>query len=225
MRARRGPQQISRRDALIAIATTSVEAILAACGSSAAPTATAPAAPTATTAAPRPTSAGPTSAPANAPTSAPASAAASSPRTGGTPTGSLKIGIGIEFPAAIDGTTAGPQLINLGIAETLTRLTPQGAVAPWLAESVTNVSTTWRVVLRKNAKFWDGSPVDAQAVAAAFALNWEKQPAASGLIGKDTKVTVVDPGTIEFKTPNAIGAFPGALSAQFFVIHKRTARS
>jgi len=43
-----------------------------------------------------------------------------------------------------------------------------------------------RVLLRPNAKFWDGSPVTAQNVQNAFQANWAAYPAANGLLSKDT---------------------------------------
>src|SRR5438445_11248 len=96
-------------------------------------------------------------------------------------TGELKLAIDGEFPATLDATKNGYQLVRLGLAETLTRLTPQMKLAPWLAKDVTNVdATTWRVALRPNSRFWDGTPVTAQDVQAAFQANWTAYPAAAG---------------------------------------------
>src|SRR6267142_5684086 len=166
--------------------------------------------------APAPT-AGPTTAPAPAagPTIAPAAARAAQP------TGELKVAIDGEFPATLDATKNAYQLIRLGLGETLTRLTPQMKLVPWLAKDVSNVDpTTWRVMLRPNARFWDGSPVTAQDVQNAFQANWAAYPAANGLLSKDTQIKVVDPTTLDFKTPDPIGNFANVISAQFFVVHK-----
>jgi peptide/nickel transport system substrate-binding protein len=136
-------------------------------------------------------------------------------------TGELKLAIDGEFPATLDATKNGYQLVRLGLAETLTRLTPQMKLVPWLAKDVSNVdASTWRVSLRPNAKFWDGSPVTAQDVQNAFQANWAAYPAANGLLSKDTQIKVVDPTTLDFKTPEPIGNFANVISAQFFVIHK-----
>src|SRR5438128_464408 len=136
-------------------------------------------------------------------------------------TGELKLAIDGEFPATLDATKNAYQLVRLGIAETLTRLTPQMKLVPWLAKEVNNVDpTTWRVSLRPNAKFWDGTPVTAQDIQAAFQANWAAYPAAAGLLSKDTQIKVVDPTTLDFKTPDPIGNFANVISAQFFVIHK-----
>src|SRR5438105_6624699 len=136
-------------------------------------------------------------------------------------TGELKLAIDGEFPATLDATKNAYQLVRLGLAEMLTRLTPQMKLVPWLAKEVSNVDpTTWRVSLRPNAKFWDGTPVAAQDVQAAFQANWAAYPAAGGLLSKDTQIKVVDPTTLEFKTPDPIGNFANVISAQFFAIHK-----
>lgn len=86
-------------------------------------------------------------------------------KTTGASKGELRVSVGVEFPAAVDGTKSGFQLIGLGAAETLTRITPQGQLEPWLAEQVTNIDPfTWRVRLRANVKFWDGTPVTPEDV-------------------------------------------------------------
>src|SRR6266849_5515323 len=114
-------------------------------------------------------------------------------------TGELKMAIDGEFPATLDATKNAYQLVRLGMAETLTRLSPQMKLVPWLAKDVSNVDpSTWRVALRPNARFWDGSPVTAQDVQAAFQANWAAYPAANGLLSKDTQIKVVDPTTLDF---------------------------
>jgi len=136
-------------------------------------------------------------------------------------TGELKLAIDGEFPATLDATRNAYQLVRLGQAETLTRVTPQNQVVPWLARDVSAVEpSTWRVALRQDARFWDGSPVTAQDVVNAFQSDWAAYPAANGLLSKDTQIKVVDELTLDFKTPEPMGNFPNAISAQFFVVHK-----
>ena len=135
--------------------------------------------------------------------------------------GELKVAIDAEFPATLDATKNAYQLVRLGIGETLTRLTPQMKLVPWLAKDVANVDpTTWRVSLRPNSRFWDGTPITAQDVQAAFRANWAAYPAAAGLLSKDTQIKVVDNSTLDFVTPSPIGNFANVISAQFFIIHK-----
>jgi peptide/nickel transport system substrate-binding protein len=191
----------------LAVAATG---LLAACG--APPPATAPAPTNAPAAASKPTT---------APAAAPAATSAPAAARPAQSTGELKMAIDGEFPATLDGTKNAYQLVRLGLGETLTRLTPQMKLVPWLAKDVTNVDpTTWRVLLRPNARFWDGSPVTATEVQAAFQANWAAYPAANGLLSKDTQIKVVDPTTLDFKTPDPIGNFANVISAQFFVVHK-----
>src|SRR5499427_2162300 len=152
---------------------------------------------------------------------APAPAAAPTAARTAASTGELKLAIDGEFPATLDATKNAYQLIRLGLGETLTRLTPQMKLVPWLAREINQVdASTYRVNLRPNARFWDGSPVTAQDVQAAFQANWAAYPAAAGLLSKDTQIKVVDPTTLEFKTPEPIGNFSNVVSAQFFIIHK-----
>ena len=192
-----GHTLLSRRRFLGAGLAAAGAGLLAACGApapAAAPNATAPAS-----------------------SAAPASAAARPAQS----TGELKMAVDGEFPATLDATKNAYQLLRLGVAETLTRITPQNKVVPWLAREVTAVDpSTWRVALRPNAKFWDGTPVTAQDVMTAFQANWAAYPPANGLLDKNTQIKVVDPTTLEFKTPEPMGSFPNAVSAQFFLVHK-----
>jgi peptide/nickel transport system substrate-binding protein len=154
------------------------------------------------------------------PAAAPATGGGASPVAVAQPRGELKVAI--DFLAAnLDANRQGTFMTRLGLGETLTRLTADLKVEPWLAERVTNVDpTTWRVTLRPNATFHDGSPVDAEAVIASFRRNWELQPAANGFISKDTVLTAVDARTVEFKTPVPTGAFVNNLAAFQFVVSK-----
>jgi peptide/nickel transport system substrate-binding protein len=137
------------------------------------------------------------------------------------PKGELKTSFGIHMPANLDATQSGFELIFVGVGETLTRLTRDQKPEPWLAERVTNVDpTTWRVTLRPNAKFHDGSPVTAQDVVGSFQRSWETQPAANLFISKDTRVTAVDTTTVDFKLPAPAGAFVNNLATFQFVIAK-----
>jgi ABC-type transport system substrate-binding protein len=85
---------------------------------------------------------------------------------------------------------------------------------PWLAESVVNIDPlTWRVMLRANARFHDGSPVTADDVVEAFRRNYAAYPNGDALISKDTQITAIDATTVELKTPQPTGVFPNALTS------------
>ncbi len=150
---------------------------------------------------------------------APASSAATT-AAARQPAGTLRVGVPF-LPATLDPTKDGFNLISYGAAETLVRLSREQKPEPWLAESVKNVDpTTWRVTLRKNAVFWDGTPVNADAVIAAFKADWAAQPAADGFISKETQLSAIDTATVEFKTPAPSGAFMNNLASFQFVVFK-----
>ena len=109
------------------------------------------------------------------------------------------------------GTSIGVTMWGLG--ETLTRVSPSGEVIPWLAESVRNVDpVTWRLALRSNAVFWDGSPVTAEAVAVSFAQSLRVQKDVGLLLDADTRARVVDSRTFDIVTPAPTGHVPAALA-------------
>lgn len=205
------PRSHTRRTFLSAAVATVAAAILAACGDASAPTVTvAPTVPASRTT---------TSSPTTPIAAAPASNTPAIPRMTAQPTGELRIVVA-SYPNTLDALKE-TNVLRFGLGETLMRLSPQYKLEPWLAQSLTNVDPlTWRVALRPNAKFWDGTPVTADAVIAAFRRNWEAYPNAHALISKDTRLTAVDPTTVEFKTPKQIGAFPNALAASSFIVHK-----
>lgn len=134
--------------------------------------------------------------------------------------GTLTVALSQGFPTRLD-VLKYANLCFYGMSEMLNRLTPQGKIEPWLAERVTNVTpTTWRVTLRPNVTFWDGTTLTADDVIAAFKKNWDANPDTNGLISKETKLTAVDAHTVEFVTPQPTGIFPGALTLPLFSIHK-----
>ena len=142
-------------------------------------------------------------------------------RPSGPPTGQLNVTVGTDFPANLDFTSSGYAMSRYGMAEMLMRTTSDGKLQPWLAKSIENVNpVTWRVHLRPNVTFWDGSTVNASAVAASFRYNWDRQPTADALISKNTQLNVINPMTLEFKAPSPSGSFANALSTQYFVIGK-----
>ena len=126
-----------------------------------------------------------------------------------------------ELALTIDASKKSYEAGLWGLGETLTRVSREGRIVPWLAESVTNVDPLrWRVALRKNARFWDGTPVTAEAVAASFRKNWEVQPDVDPLISKRTELRVLDGTTLEFKTPEPTGNLANQLAYHQFIVHK-----
>lgn len=215
------------RTALVGAASLAGSAVLAACGDAATPTTTS--APTSQPVTP-PAAGAPTVTPSLSPTTASTTGTTAVAPTGATvpatmsaataPKGELKLAVGNDFPTKLDALKFA-NVSLYGMSEMLNRLTPTGKIEPWLAESVVNVNPmTWRVTLRQGVKFWDGSPLMAEDVIAAFRKNWEANADANGLISKETKMTAVDTRTVEFVTPQPTGIFPNALSLPLFSVHK-----
>jgi len=193
---------LSRRVFLVGSAAVAVSSLLAACGNGAPATDT-----------PKPA----------APTGAPIAAAQTTPKPATQSKGELKIALGFDFPAKIDALKD-THLAPYGMLESLMFQTPQNTLQPWLAQSVTNVNpTTWRVALRPNATFWDGAPVTADEVIAAFRKNWDAFPDLKGIISPDTTMTAVDARTVEFVTPQPSAIFPYALTLTSTGIHRPSA--
>ncbi len=110
----------------------------------------------------------------------------------------------------IGGNSQGGDRV-LFVFGTLMRInTKTGALLPGLAESVTtNDAQNWTLKLRPDLKFSDGTPLDAEAV--IFNYNRFKDPANTftGLatVAQITKMTAVDPTTVEFKLVEPNGSF------------------
>lgn len=134
--------------------------------------------------------------------------------------GTLNFAISQGFPSRPDALRYA-NVTFYGMSELLSRLTPEGKIAPWLAERVANVDpTTWRVTLRAGVTFWDGTPLTPDVVIAAFRRVWDTFPDANGLINRETRMTALDARTVEFVTPQPNGSFPNVLTLPLFSIHK-----
>lgn len=120
----------------------------------------------------------------------------------------------------LDATKSGG-LTLLGLAETLMRLTPAMRLSPWLAEKVELVSpTTWRITLRANAVFWDGSPVTPETVETSFRRSWAQTPGNKLLLSDATVFAKLDDRTFEMRLPEPQSDFLHVLASSEFEIHK-----
>ncbi len=135
---------------------------------------------------------------------------AAKPVVGGTWT----VGISTEVPTldplrSVSTLTGGDR--SLLIFDSLMKLDPKsGAIVPGLALSLTSSdAVTWTLKLRPNLKFTDGTPLDAEAV--IFNYTRLKDPANTyqniGLVSQISKMTAIDPTTVEFKLAQANGSF------------------
>ncbi len=104
-----------------------------------------------------------------------------------------------------------------GVSETLIGLGYDMTMQPRLAETYENISPTeWKLTLRKDVKFHDGSPMTAQDVKASFEkLDIEGHPGhnprLSRLLGIES-ITAEDDHTLVFKTKSPNSAFLWSLT-------------
>lgn len=126
------------------------------------------------------------------------------------------------LPQDLDADT-GPSafiLQGMGISESLMRFTPDLKVEPWLAEKLELVDANqWKVSLRTDATFSDGTPVDGAATKASLERSLEKQPSLVDLIPKGTELTA-DGRTLTIKTPVPIALMPNNLASANLTIKK-----
>lgn len=111
-------------------------------------------------------------------------------------------GVGVDPHDAYCGWST----LRYGIGETLVKISDEGTVEPWLAESwsVNEDSTEWTLTVKNNVTFSNGKKVDAAAVKANFErLNEKNQRAAAGLAIESISA---DGQTVTIKTrqPNPI---------------------
>ena len=127
-----------------------------------------------------------------------------------------------QFPTSLDADVgfAGYSLMSYGVAEALMRVAPDTHVVPWLAASLTQVDDlTWQATIRDGVTFWDGSPVDAQAVEASLARSLDKQPGAVSLIPSGATFSA-DGQVLTIHLPNPVGGLPSNLASYSLTIKK-----
>ncbi len=135
--------------------------------------------------------------------------------------GTLTIGIANEVASldpirgSVGGLTTGSDRSNLVFGTLLTLNTKTGAVTSGMAESINSTDAqTWTLKLRPNLKFTDGTPYDAAAV--VFNIQRLQDPAnvftGISTVSQITKMTAVDPVTVEFKLIQPNGSFPSSLT-------------
>ncbi|MCR5290778.1 MAG: hypothetical protein K6E51_12370 [Treponema sp.] len=76
-----------------------------------------------------------------------------------------------EIATSLDTTdsVSGDYLVNVGAGELLFKIDESGKAQPSLAEKIEQVSDSeWKITLRKEAAFWSGKSVDANAVIASL---------------------------------------------------------
>src|SRR5262249_7263223 len=110
-------------------------------------------------------------------------------------------------------------IMALGLGETFTRITPQGDVQPWLAESVDpGDATHWRIRLRHGGSFHNGKPLDATAAQASLNPTLAKNTTAATLRVLN-RMDVQDAQTLGLETKGPNGGIPAILSSYLLIIH------
>jgi len=106
--------------------------------------------------------------------------------------------------------------------DTLVRITPEGTVVEWAAESLEYQDpTTLRVKLRPGMKWHDGEPVTAEDVKFTFDYYVEKQqPRLTSVLGIIDSVEVVDDLTADFILTQPSANFQMTVLGQSFLIPK-----
>lgn len=111
---------------------------------------------------------------------------------------------------SISGNTIGS-----AVYESLTVVTADGDVEPWLAESIepNDDGTAWTIVARPGITFHDGSPFDAEVIAANIEARREGA-LTSSQVAPITDVEVVDEMTVEVTMDVPWMAWPHSLASQ-----------
>ena len=194
--------------------------VMAACGSGddAADDTAAPDETTAATDAPAETTAA-TEAPAEEETTTTTEAAPEEPE-------SVAVGLGNMPPSGMPYLGAGSpgQYVWSNIFDGLTRIGPDGAPEPWLAESwtVADDNLTWTFSLRSGVTFSNGEALDAAAVEATFAEILSEEGRATYSANANNysfvaSVTAVDDTTVEIVTDTPNVLLPSAISIAYIL--------
>lgn len=118
--------------------------------------------------------------------------------------------------------SAGWALVSHGIAEQLFTVSPEGLVVPRLARSAERTGDlVWTVTLAEGRAFSDGTPVDAQAVAAALNRTGAGNPAARASAGRLT-ATATGPLTLTIATERPTPVLPSILAEWAMPIYRMT---
>lgn len=118
--------------------------------------------------------------------------------------------------------SAGWALVSHGIAEQLFMVSREGVVVPRLAESaVQEDDGAWIVTLADGRSFSDGSPVDAQAVAAALTRTSERNPAARASAGR-LAFAPIDDRRLRVTSEEPTAILPSILAEWVFPIYRET---
>lgn len=152
----------------------------------------------------------------NARTDAPAiqsiNAYGGDPATEGTPErgGTMRLGMDREV-VSFDPTVQNTNQAMFAVYDSLLRLTPDGTTEPYLAQSMETPDggLTWRITLRPEVRFSDGTPLDANAVLVNLQRHIDKPTSSAHTYAQRVaSMRAVDPLTVEIVLDRPIGSFP-----------------
>lgn len=128
-----------------------------------------------------------------------------------------------QFPVSLDANVgfASYSLMSFGIAESLMQATVNLSIEPWLAERLDQIDPfTWRVTMREDARFWDGSPVDAAAVKTSFERAFASNPGPTRALLAEGTELIADGLTLDIRTPEPVGRMETTLAAFYLTVQK-----
>ena len=141
-------------------------------------------------------------------------AAEGTPKAGGT----LRIGMDRAI-SSFDPTVQNANPAAFAVYDTLMRLTADGTVEPYLAESMDTPDggSTWRMTLRPGVTFSDGTDLDAEAVVVNVQRHIDKPATPARTAAANiASMRAVDPLTVEFVLKSPLGAFPHVFAQPIF---------
>lgn len=127
---------------------------------------------------------------------------------------SLRVGLPFLFTnqPADPAKGGGFQLIQMGLAETLFKLSKDLRPEPWLASGARQLDEkTWEIILRQGVKFHNGALMDASAVKASLERALTKSPVAKAVLDV-ARIEVKNPSTVIIVTNNPSPILPGLLT-------------
>src|SRR5690606_38658449 len=93
---------------------------------------------------------------------------------------------------------------------------PDGEIVPWVLAGLENVDEThWRMSLRPDVTFQNGTPLTAEALAAMLTYVVANSSAAQGYFPSDSTFEVTGESEVTFSSETPFPALPGLLAARF----------
>lgn len=140
--------------------------------------------------------------------------------TEGTPKhgGTLVLGEDREI-ISFDPTVQNTNMAALAVYDSLMKLTPDGGVEPYLAQSMDSPDggRTWRLGLRPGVKFSDGTDLNAQAVITNVQRHIDKASSPAHTYAEQiASMRALDPLTVEFSLKTAVAEFPKDFAQSLF---------